>query len=155
MYLDIKTWLADDILHKVDKMSMATSLEARVPLLDHKLVEFVATLPAALKLPSFETKRLLKQAVRSLVPAAILDRRKHAFQVPVAEWFRGGLRELMKATLLSERCLDHGFFDSAEVRRLVAEHLDGRRDHNQALWNLVCFQLWHEQFIKGQGQVAP
>ena len=148
MYLDIKTWLADDILHKVDKMSMATSLEARVPLLDHKLVEFVATLPAAIKLPGFQTKRLLKEAVKDLVPAEILHRRKHAFQVPIAEWFRGGLRELLRATLLSADRLRHGFFDAQEVQRLVAEHLEGRRDHNQCLWNLVCFQLWHEQFIE-------
>jgi asparagine synthase (glutamine-hydrolysing) len=151
MYLDIKTWLVDDILHKVDKMSMATSLEARVPLLDHKLVEFVATLPAALKLPGFQMKRLLKEAVKDLIPAGILNRRKHAFQVPVAEWFRGGLRELLQATLLSADRLRHGFFNIHEVGRLVGEHLGGRGDHNQCLWNLVCFQLWYEQFIESKG----
>jgi asparagine synthase (glutamine-hydrolysing) len=105
-------------------------------------------LPAAIKLPGFQTKRLLKEAVKDLIPAGILNRRKHAFQVPMAEWFRGGLRELLRATLLSADRLRHGFFDAQEVQRLVAEHLGGRRDHNQALWNLLCFQLWHQRFIE-------
>ena len=149
MALDVHTWLVDDILTKVDKMSMATSVEARVPLLDHHLVEFVATLPIALKVRNLGTKRLLRQAVADLVPQATVARRKRAFQVPVAAWLRQGLREFTADTLRSQACRERGYFQPAAVDALLESHLAGRSDHSQQLWNLLCLELWHRVFLDG------
>ena len=149
MALDVHTWLVDDILTKVDKMSMATSVEARVPLLDHHLVEFVATLPIALKVRNLGTKRLLRQAVGDLVPQATVARRKRAFQVPVAAWLRQGLREFTADTLRSQACRERGYFQPAAVDALLESHLAGRSDHSQQLWNLLCLELWHRVFLDG------
>jgi asparagine synthase (glutamine-hydrolysing) len=147
MRLDVHTWLVDDILTKVDKMSMATSVEARVPLLDHQLVEFVATLPIGMKVRNLGTKRLLRQAVAEVVPAAGVRRPKRAFQVPVGAWLRNGLRELAGDTLLSQRCRERGYFRPEAVRRLLDEHLNGMADRNQQIWNLLCLELWHRVFL--------
>jgi asparagine synthase (glutamine-hydrolysing) len=147
MRLDVQTWLVDDILTKVDKMSMAASVEARVPLLDHQLVEFVATLPIGMKVRNLGTKRLLRQAVADLVPAAALSRPKRAFQVPVADWLRNGMREFASEVLLSQRCRERGYFRPQAIRRLLDKHLDGGADHNQQIWNLLCLELWHRVFL--------
>ena len=150
MYLDMKTWLVDDILMKVDRMSMAVSLEARAPFLDHKLVEFVATLPATLKISRFQTKWLLKKALAPLLPALILRRRKHAFRVPIGEWFRGKLRAYMSEQLLAPNTAVGRYLDRAQVQRLVQEHLDGKANHEHSIWTLLCFELWHRIFIDGE-----
>jgi asparagine synthase (glutamine-hydrolysing) len=147
MYLDVKTWLVDDILTKVDKMSMATSLEARVPFLDHRLVEFVATLPASFKVRGLKTKFLLKRTLDGILPAEILNKRKHAFLVPTAEWFQNGMREFVREVLFSETTMNRGYFNSEYVKWLVNEHFAGRRDSNQEIWSLLCFELWHRLFI--------
>jgi asparagine synthase (glutamine-hydrolysing) len=150
MAVDVHTWLVDDILTKVDKMSMATSVEARVPLLDHRLVEFVATLPIALKVRNLGTKRLLRQAVTDLIPQRTVARRKRAFQVPVAAWLRQGLREFAADILLSRACRERGYFQPGVVGTLLEDHLDGRADHSQKLWNLLCLELWHRVFMDGE-----
>jgi len=147
MYLDVKTWLVDDILAKVDKMSMATSLEARVPFLDHKLVEFVATLPPSFKVKGLRTKFLLRRALSGILPAEILNRKKHAFLVPIGEWFQNGMREFVREVLFSEIAMDRGYFNPEYVKWLVGEHLEGRRDFNQEIWSLICFELWHRLYI--------
>lgn len=147
MYLDLKTWLVDDILTKVDKMSMAVSLEARVPLLDHKLVEFVAGLPSKLKVRSFGTKRMLRKAMQGLLPKAVVHGKKHAFLVPATEWFRGELAGFAKEVLLSPESQRRRYFDHQYVRWMVEEHAAGRKNFGQQLWNLLCLELWHQIFI--------
>ena len=149
LYLDSKTYLPGDILTKVDRMSMAVSLEARAPLLDHKLIEFVTRVPAALKLAGLETKHLLKRAVKDLVPAEILNRPKQGFGVPIQEWINQQLRSRIRDTLSDARTRQRGYIDSRYVSVLLDEHERGRRDHSMSLWALVMLELWHRQFLDG------
>ena len=149
LYLDSKTYLPGDILTKVDRMSMAVSLEARAPLLDHKLIEFVTRVPAALKLAGLETKHLLKRAVKDLVPAEILHRPKQGFGVPIQEWINEQLRSRIRETLSDARTKQRGYVDSRYVGVLLDEHERGRRDHSMSLWALVMLELWHRQFLDG------
>lgn len=149
LYLDSKTYLPGDILTKVDRMSMAVSLEARAPLLDHKLIEFVTRVPAALKLSGLETKYLLKRAVKDLVPAEILNRPKQGFGVPIQEWINQQLRSRIRDTLSDARTRQRGYVDSRYVAVLLDEHERGRRDHSMSLWALVMLELWHRQFFDG------
>lgn len=150
LYLDSKTYLPGDILTKVDRMSMAVSLEARVPLLDHKLIEFVTSIPASLKLKGLETKHIFKRAVRGIVPDEILDRPKQGFGVPIQEWINLQLRERIHDTLTDKRTLDRGLFDSNYINALLSEHERGRRDHSWELWIFLMLELWHRKFIDGQ-----
>jgi asparagine synthase (glutamine-hydrolysing) len=128
-------------------MSMAASLEARSPFLDHVLVEFAATVPASLKLRRGVGKYLLKKAMEGRLPHEIIHRRKHGFGVPTGSWFRGSLREFLTDTLLSARSLRRGLLHAPAVRRLVDEHLSGLRDHGQALWTLVMLEAWACAFL--------
>lgn len=154
LYLDSKTYLPGDILTKVDRMSMAASLETRAPLLDHKLIEFVMTIPGALKLAGHETKYLLKRAVKDLIPAEILNRPKQGFGVPVQEWINSQLRDRIRDTLTSS--LQRGYFESNYVRVLLDEHERGRRDHSMAVWALFMFELWHRRYVDGSpARLAP
>jgi asparagine synthase (glutamine-hydrolysing) len=132
---------------KMDKMSMAASVEARVPLLDHPLVEWAASLPAHLKVRGFSGKRLLKRLARRLVPREVVDRRKVGFTVPLSPWFRGPLRDLLADTLLSAAAAGRGYFEPGALRRLVDEHVTGRRDRARELWTLLTLELWHQAFI--------
>lgn len=147
LYLDSKTYLPGDILTKVDRMSMAVSLEARVPLLDHKLIEFVTTIPAALKLKGLETKYIFKQAVKGLVPDSILNRPKQGFGVPINEWINAQLRDRIREDLLEKRTLERGYFEPEYIKMLLDEHERGRRDHSHSLWVLWMLELWHRRFI--------
>jgi asparagine synthase (glutamine-hydrolysing) len=147
LHLDASTYLPDDILFKVDRASMATSLETRAPLLDHQLVEYVAGLPTSYKLRGFTTKYLLKQAARPLLPAQILDRPKKGFGIPVARWLKAELRQPMLDLLSAERVKAGGLFEPATVTRLVREHLDGRHDHRKLLWTLLMFEWWREAYM--------
>jgi len=147
LYLDSKTYLPGDILTKVDRMSMAVSLEARAPLLDHKLIEFVTTVPSTLKLAGLETKHLLKRAVADLVPAEILHRPKQGFGVPIQEWINQQLRSRIRDTLSDARTRQRGYVDSRYVDVLLDEHERGRRDHSMSLWALVMLELWQRQFL--------
>ena len=147
LYLDSKTYLPGDILTKVDRMSMAVSLEARAPLLDHKLIEFVTTVPSTLKLAGLETIHLLKRAVADLVPAEILHRPKQGFGVPIQEWINQQLRSRIRDTLSDARTRQRGYVDSRYVDVLLDEHERGRRDHSMSLWALVMLELWQRQFL--------
>ena len=147
LYLDSKTYLPGDILTKVDRMSMAVSLEARAPLLDHKLIDFVTTVPSTLKLAGLETKHLLKKAVADLVPAEILHRPKQGFGVPIQEWINQQLRSRIRDTLSDARTRQRGYVDSHYVDVLLDEHERGRRDHSMSLWALVMLELWQRQFL--------
>jgi asparagine synthase (glutamine-hydrolysing) len=142
LYIDSKTYLPGDILTKVDRMSMAVSLEARVPLLDHKLVEFVVRIPAALKLRGVETKHVFRRAVRGLVPDEILDRPKQGFGVPIAEWLNAELREEVRDALTDATARGRGVVDPAYVGVLLDEHARGRRDHSTQLWTLYVLERW-------------
>ena len=144
---DLKLWLPDDLLMKMDKMSMAASIEARVPLLDHPLIEWAATLPDRFKVQGLEGKVLLKRLARRLLPREVVDRPKVGFTVPLSPWFRGPLRALLADTLLSPTCLGRGYYDEAVLRRTVAEHLEGRRDRSRELWTLLTLELWHRAYI--------
>ena len=147
LYLDSKTYLPGDILVKVDRMSMAVSLEARAPLLDHKLIDLVTGIPASLKLAGLETKHLLKKAVSDLVPAEILHRPKQGFGVPIQEWINKQLRSRLRETLTETRTRQRGYIDTHYVDVLLDEHERGRRDHSMSLWALFMLELWNRQFV--------
>jgi asparagine synthase (glutamine-hydrolysing) len=147
MRFDTETYLPEDVLTKVDRMSMAHSIESRVPLLDNEVIGFAATLPAALKVKNGRGKHVLKEVAATLLPRDILDRRKQGFGVPLGTWFRGNLRELFADTLLSPASLKRGYFRPGFVRQLVDEHVSGKRDHTLRLWQLVVFERWHEQYV--------
>jgi asparagine synthase (glutamine-hydrolysing) len=145
--VDLRLWLADDLLMKMDKMSMAASVEARVPLLDNSLIDWALRLESRHKIRGLEGKVLLKRLARKLLPNEVVDRPKVGFTVPLSPWFRGELRELLTDTLLSPTCLGRGYFEPEAVRTLVADHLEGRRDRSRELWTLLTLELWHRDWI--------
>jgi len=144
---DMNTYLVDDVLVKVDRMTMANSLEARAPLLDHKLMEFAARLPVKYKLHKRTTKYLLKEAARMVLPAACLEKRKQGFGIPLAKWFRDDLRELMYDLLASRSFRERGIFDLAGARRCMDWHVEGRQDYSEQLWLLMSYELWARQYL--------
>jgi asparagine synthase (glutamine-hydrolysing) len=154
MAFDFETYLPEDCLTKVDRMSMAHSIESRVPLLDHLVVEFAASLPVSMKIQAGRRKHLLKQLAFRLVPREILDRPKQGFGVPIGHWFRGSLRDVFGDILKSPTTRQRGYFDSAFVDRLLDEHLSGRRDHSLRLWQLLVFELWHRQYVDAAATAA-
>jgi asparagine synthase (glutamine-hydrolysing) len=142
LYLDLKTYLGEGVLTKVDRASMRCSLEVRVPLLDHRVVELVAGFPAGLKLRRLTTKYLLRRALRGRVPPAVLSRSKKGFGVPLGRWFRGELAALLHDLCAPEALRRGGLFRPEAVGRLLAEHARGRADHRKKLYTLLAFQLW-------------
>jgi asparagine synthase (glutamine-hydrolysing) len=150
-YLDAKTYLPADVLTKVDRMSMATSLEVRAPLLDHVFAEWATELHPDWKLRNGETKYILKKlAERVGVPRSVIYRPKKGFAVPLVHWLRNELKESLLSMLLEPKTLQRGYFDPAAVRQLVGEHLRGRRDRSGDLWILLTFELWHRNFLDRQ-----
>jgi len=147
-YLDMKTYLPGDILTKVDRASMAHALEVRVPLLDHKLVEWISGLPPEMKLKGSEGKYIFKKSMEKYLPHDILYRRKQGFAVPLAAWFRGPLRERVQQALLGPTLADTGIFNQDYLRELVEQHLSGRRDYSAPIWTLLMF----EAFLKKEMQ---
>jgi len=147
LYVDVKTYLVDDIMTKVDKMSMAVSLESREPLLDHKLLEFAATVPASLKLKNGRSKYLLRRLLERRIPKSIVNRPKHGFEAPTGEWLRGPLAPMVNDLLLDGRLRGRGIFDDREVARLWHEHRHGTDDHRHRLWSLVMLELWFRRFV--------
>jgi asparagine synthase (glutamine-hydrolysing) len=154
MYYDTVTYLPDDILVKLDRASMAVSLEARVPLLDHRLVEFALQLPLEAKLQARRGKWLLRQLFNRYLPAEFAERPKQGFAVPLADWLRGPLREWAEALLDERRLSAEGFLAAGKVRRQWDEHLSGSRNWSTQLWNLLMFQAWQERWL-GAGRVLP
>jgi asparagine synthase (glutamine-hydrolysing) len=144
---DMMTYLPNDLLVKVDIATMANSLEARSPFLDHHLIEFAASLPEKLKLRGLTTKYLLKKILHKLLPAENLDRRKMGFGVPIGHWFRGKLQPFLRETILSEKALQRGLFKPEAVKRLVELHTRGERDYSNQLWTLLMLELWFQRFI--------
>ena len=151
---DIGSYLLDDILVKVDRMTMANSLEARAPLLDHELMEFAARLPVSLKLRSSGGKYLLRQVARRLLPESVLAKRKQGFAIPLSEWFRTSLRGMMQDLVSSRAFRERGIFDPVAVERSFVAHCRGEADHGEHLWLVLMFELWARQFIDGRAQLS-
>lgn len=147
LYADLLTYLPDDLLAKVDIASMANSLEARSPFLDHKFIEFAASLPVNLKVRGLQTKYLLKKVAARLVPREVVYRRKWGFGMPIGRWLRNDLRELVNDTLLSEKASKRGLFDQAAIEKIWSEHLSEERDNTWKLWNLLMLECWFREFI--------
>lgn len=147
MRFDFETYLPEDVLTKVDRMSMAHSIESRVPLLDNDVIDFSATLPSSMKIHHGRRKHVLKEAMKGLLPPSILDRKKQGFGVPLDVWFRGHLKDVFADVLGSARTRQRGYFRPAFVSRIVQEHLTGKRDHTLRLWQLLVFELWHRHYV--------
>jgi len=145
--LDVESYLPNDLLVKMDIATMANSLEARSPFLDHEVMEFCARLPAGYKLRGMRLKHLLKKAGKRLLPPETLARRKMGFGVPVGNWMRGELRSWVEDLLLSPRALKRGYFQPEALRQFVWAHLDGRQDQSFQLWALLWLELWHQEFV--------
>ena len=147
LYTDIKTYLVGDILVKVDRMSMANSLEVRAPILDHRVVEYAASIPSSLKLQQKEKKHILKKAFSRLLTPDILYRKKMGFSVPLAQWLRNELKATAEEKLLQpENGLSH-YFRPEEIKTIWLEHQQGIKDHSAALWSLLMFELWWQRYI--------
>jgi asparagine synthase (glutamine-hydrolysing) len=153
LYLDTKTYLNGDILAKVDRMSMATSLEVRVPMLDHEFVEWVTSLPVEWKFRAGARKHILKKlAERVGVPSEVVHRRKQGFQLPLVEWMRGQDKEKYWNILLEPRTLQRGYFKPAAVQSLIEEHVRGRRNRSGMLWRMLVLELWHRNFVESRSR---
>ena len=149
LMIDMRLYLENDILVKLDRASMMASLEGRVPLLNSDFVAYATGLPLDMKLRGLRSKFLLKRALRGILPDRILNRPKKGFGIPVAQWFRGPVKEQMLSVLSPERITRKGFFDAGAVGRLIDEHLAGRRDNRKQLWTLFAFEMWHEGYAEG------
>lgn len=149
LYVDVKIYL-HELLMKQDQMSMAASIESRVPFLDHRLVEFTARLPDSMKLRRFTTKYVLRRAMCGILPAEILTRRKMGFPVPIAEWLRGPFTGVMRSFLLSRRVADRGIVRPDAIEALVASHLSGERNEYERIWTLMNFEIWQRLFLDGE-----
>ncbi|PWT83505.1 MAG: asparagine synthase (glutamine-hydrolyzing) [Acidobacteria bacterium] len=149
LYADTKTYL-HELLMKQDQMSMAASIESRVPFLDHKLVEFTARLPDRMKLRGLSTKYILRRGLKGVLPEAILTRGKMGFPVPLGRWLRGRFRGVIDEYVLGERTVTRALFNIEFVRNLVEQHRSGAKDHTERLWALINFELWARQFIDGE-----
>jgi asparagine synthase (glutamine-hydrolysing) len=151
LYLDTKTYLNSDILTKVDRMSMATSLEVRVPMLDHEVVEWVTSLPVDLKFRDGVRKHILKKLAERLgIPPALLHRKKQGFQLPLVEWMRNEMKTKFWGILLEPRTLERGYFKPDAVRALIDEHVRGRRNRSGMLWRMLVLELWHRNFMEAR-----
>jgi asparagine synthase (glutamine-hydrolysing) len=153
--LDLGIYLVDDLLVKTDRMSMAHSLEARVPFLDAHVAELALALPTALKVRGLAKKRLLRRAVEPLVPREIVRGRKRGFSIPAAAWLRGELEPFARDTLSPDRVRRQGFFRPDAVTGLIDRHVAGREDLSRQLWGLLAFTLWHEHHVEGIRRDAP
>ena len=147
--VDTRSYLPDDLLVKVDRATMAHALEARSPLLDHRLMEFSASLPVSMKVRNGQTKYLLKAAMRGTLPDHILDRPKQGFGVPIDRWFREDCREFLREVLLSPRCVQRGYFRPEVVRRMIDDHQHGKEDYAYRLYALLMLELWHREYADG------
>lgn len=147
LFLDLKSYLVDDIMVKVDRMSMACSLETRAPLLDHKLAEFVFSLPGNLKVRGFTTKWIFKKSMEGILPKEIIYRQKEGFSIPIKKWLREEFRGLMEDYLSEERIRKGGLFNYSEVKRIKEEHIKGIENHSHRLFALLLFEIWREKYL--------
>jgi asparagine synthase (glutamine-hydrolysing) len=147
LYLDLKAYLADDIMVKVDRMSMAVSLEAREPLLDHKLIEYAFKFPGRLKLHGLTTKWIFKKTMERLLPKENIRRAKEGFSIPIKHWLRTELKDLMQATLSEKRIREEGLFNFGPIQRMMEAHIAGQENCSHELWALLVFEIWKENYL--------
>lgn len=147
LYWDLRAWLPDNLMMKADRMAMAVSLEARVPFLDHELVEFSARVPLRHKIKNGVLKYILKDTFRDLLPEEVITRRKAGFLVPVSPWFAGKLGQYLREVLTSPEARARGYYDMREVDRAIQLHFDRRQDFERELWTLLNLEIWHRVFI--------
>jgi asparagine synthase (glutamine-hydrolysing) len=146
LYFDTKTWLVDDLLIKADRMSMANSIELRVPFLDHRLVEYAAAMPSRYKIRGTETKFILKRIMEGQLPERIVRRRKMGFPTPLEIMFRGELFDYAHDTLLSDQAARRGYFDMEAVKQLLLDHRSGKAANHREIWQLLVLEEWHRRF---------
>lgn len=146
LYFDQTSWLPDNLLERGDRMTMAASIESRVPFLDHKLAQFVSTLPDSCRVKGLKTKWILREAGRSLIPDAILDRKKVGFRVPVNQWFQGPLKQYLCDHLKGADSKTRAYYDPQVLDRMLDDHIDGRQNHEKLLWALLNLEIWHRQY---------
>jgi asparagine synthase (glutamine-hydrolysing) len=147
LYVDLKVYLPDDILVKVDRMSMAHSLEVRVPFLDPEVVQFMAAVPSKFKMKGLQTKYILKKAFKRLLPEEILKKKKSGFNVPIPRWIKNDLRNLVMDVLSPSRVRALGYFNEKTVSQILRLHMEGKMDYSRNIWGLFMFMLWHEEYI--------
>jgi len=146
LYFDQTSWLPDNLLERGDRMTMAASIESRVPFLDHELAQFVSTLPDNCRVKGLRTKWILRQAGRSLIPDAILDRKKVGFRVPVNQWFQGPLKDYLCDHLKGSQSRTRAYYDPQVLDRMLDDHIEGRQNHEKLLWALLNLEIWHRQY---------
>ena len=146
LYFDQTSWLPDNLLERGDRMTMAASIESRVPFLDHKLAAFVSSLPDRFRVRGLRSKWILREVGRQLIPKRILERPKVGFRVPVNQWFREGMRDYLGDHLQSASSLTRGYYDGAALDRVLADHVNGRHNHEKLLWTLLNLEIWHRQY---------
>ena len=144
---DFQSYLPGDLLVKEDRMTMAASLEGRVPFLDHEFVEYVASIPSSLKVRNLTTKYIFKESMRSVLPSMIVDRRKHGFGVPIGEWFKNELKDYANDVFRDSKTTQRGYFDGAYIQNLLDEHQKGLQDYSSQLWTLLMFELWCREYL--------
>ncbi len=154
IYQEFQLRLPELLLMRVDKITMSTSIEARVPFLDHRLVEFTAHIPTEMKLRGMRTKHILKEAVRGLIPAEVIDRRKQGFSAPVKEWFRGPLADYARRSIMDSRLRERDLFDYGAVSAVLNDHRTGRRNYDTLLWNLLNLSQWYDGWIAAEPERA-
>ena len=147
---DLMTSLPEQMLNRVDRMSMAASLEVRAPLLDHKIIEFMATVPTSLKLKGFTSKYILKKSVEHLLPKNIVYRNKQGFAMPMASWLKHDLKSYVGDYLLSETSQSHNYFNKKYIEEIINKHNNGNHDYNKQIWTLLSFEVWHRTFLSGK-----
>jgi len=147
-YLDLKLYLQDDLLVKGDRMSMANSLEIRVPFLDHTFVDFATSIPNSLKLKGLKTKYILKKTMGPHLPREAIHRPKIGFDIPLGVWIRNELRDFTLSVLSPSNLKNHGFFNNSYIEKLLNEHFEGLHNHRQLLWPLIIFQFWYDEYMK-------
>ena len=143
LYIDTKTWLPNSLLMKADRMTMAASVELRVPFLDHRLAEFVAAVPSHMKLRHGKTKYLLREAMKTVLPASIISRGKMGFPTPLSQMFRADLQSYCRDILLSQSARERGYFEPRVVERVLREHAAGEADHSETIWRMLVLEQWH------------
>jgi asparagine synthase (glutamine-hydrolysing) len=155
LYVDTKTWLAEDLLLKADKMTMANSIELRVPFLDHKVLEFAASLPGKYKVHGFTTKYILKKLLHERVPQEILKRKKVGFPVPYHSWLRTDLKTWVRDLLLDRQSLERGYFEKSCIESLLSQNDIRGGFYSKEIFSLAVLELWHREFLRGQNSALP
>jgi asparagine synthase (glutamine-hydrolysing) len=147
MCADIQTYLLEDLLVKMDVATMANSLEGRSPFLDHKVMEFAATIPGRMKIKGMKLKYIIKKALRGKLPDEILSRGKMGFGIPIDKWFRGELKDYSQDILMSDKCIGRNYFKKENIARLLSDHYDSKANNGARIWSLLNLELWHRVFL--------